>query len=116
MNEWFDELASKDRWIAKFERNGDRMLAAYAKCGFYDPSLPNGGPRARRDAEDDDDDLRYNQNDPREGIKQITTGFRKWAERYIADCSGHRREQHQVKRMNKWNELLQAHLDRIYSQ
>ena len=115
LNGWFDELASKERWIAKFSSNADRMASAYDKCGFYDPSLPDGGPRQRRDI-GDDDDLRYNQNDPRDAVKQITTGFRKWAERYIADCSGHRREQHQIKRMEKWNQLLQAHLDRIYTE
>merc|ERR1712003_25670 len=31
---------------------------------------------------------RYNREDPVQGTKQITTGFRKWAERYISQCSG----------------------------
>lgn len=31
---------------------------------------------------------RYDKNDPVRGWKQITTGFRKWAERYTAYCRG----------------------------
>ena len=114
LSDWFDFLKSRDNWIAKFERNADRMSAAFARCGFYDPSLPNGGPRARRETDDDEIELRYDRDDPTNGVRQITTGFKKWAERYIADCSGHRRYQHQLARMDKWNEALQAHLDRHY--
>ena len=32
--------------------------------------------------------FRYDKNDPVRGWKQITTGFRKWAERYTAYCRG----------------------------
>ena len=44
--------------------------------------------------------------------KQITTGFKKWAERYIAACSGQKKHNYQFRRMEKWNNILQAH-DRV---
>merc|ERR1712026_530632 len=82
-----------------FERNGE-------KCGYYDPNtLPHGGPeRKRRDFDDDFD--RYNREDPFQGTKQITTGYRKWAERYISSCNGQAQYQHQVKRFNKYYGLM----------
>merc|ERR1712062_187944 len=80
-------------------------------CGHYDQhQLPHGGPEEDRKRRSDDFDDRYDRDDPSVGIKQITTGFRKWAQRYIAACSGQRQYQYQVNRMNKWNSLLQAHL------
>ena len=40
LNEWFLTLPSKDRWVAKFETNADRMLKNYKRgnyrCGFFD--------------------------------------------------------------------------------
>ena len=54
---------------------------------------------------------RYNKAEPKIGVKQITTGFRKWAERYLGNCSGQREYAHQINRMNKWNNKLQNHLD-----
>jgi hypothetical protein len=43
-------------------------------------------------------DARYNKNDPITGWKQICTGFRKWAERYIAYC----RAEYVSKSFSKW--------------
>ena len=81
---------------------------------FYDENqLPHGGPaedaeeRKRRDLDIFD---RYDREDPLVGTKQITTGFRKWAERFLSQCSGQRNYNFQVNRMNRWNSLLQAHL------
>merc|ERR1711897_127282 len=113
LNEWYGFLPSKDAWIEKFANNAERMERNFnrgnQRCGYYDEdNLPHGGPERKR-REDDDMD-RYNREDPVQGTKQITTGFRKWAERYISQCSGQRQYQHQVNRMNKWNSLLQAHL------
>ena len=118
LDTWFTWLPSKDSWKAKFTNNAVRMrtnfLRGNQRCGFYNKEqLPHGGPependRKRRDADFDVD--RYNRAEPDKGIKQLTTGFRKWAERYIAECTGQRVRQHQIKRMNKWNDLLQAHL------
>ena len=113
LNEWYTFLPSKDSWVAKFAANAERMERNFnrdnQRCGFYDEDqLPHGGPeRKRRDADDVD---RYNREDPSVGVKQLTTGYRKWAERYLSACSGQKNYQHQVNRMAKWNNLLQGHL------
>ena len=113
LNDWFTFLPSKDSWVGKFARNAERMERNFnrgnQRCGYYDEeNLPHGGPeRKRRDA---DEWERYNREDPSIGIKQITTGYRKWAERYISQCSGQRNYQHQINRMNLWNQKLQDHL------
>ena len=120
MNDWFSFLPSQQAWITKFKTNAERMERNFSRgnqrCGFYDENqLPHGGPsddRKRRDAEFD----RYNREDPKVGIQQITTGFRKWAERYLSECSGQKTYNHQVNRMNKWNAALQGHLENEYSQ
>ena len=113
LNEWFTFLPSKDSWVAKFATNAGRMQRNFERgnqrCGFYDEDqLPHGGPeRKRRDA---DDVERYNRDDPSEGVKQLTTGYRKWAERYLSQCSGQRQYSFQVNRMSRWNAKLQDHL------
>ena len=92
------------------ERNFER---GNQRCGFYDENqFPHGGPERRRraPASDESEDLRYDRTDPVKGTRQITTGFRKWAERYISACSGQLKYSYQVNRMNKWNQKLQAHL------
>ena len=70
------------------------------RCGFYDEDqLPHDGPsddRKRRDADDVD---RCNREDPSEGIKQLTTGFLKRAERYLSQCPGKNYFQYQVNRI-----------------
>ena len=114
MDDWFGFLPSQDAWKGKFERNAERMQRNFERgnqrCGFYDEEqLPHGGPsddRKRRDADFD----RYDREDPSKGIKQSTTGFSKWAQRYLSQCSGQRNYQYQVNRMAKWNDKLQAHL------
>ena len=117
MNDWFSFLPSQQAWIGKFERNAERMARNFERgnqrCGFYDENqLPHGGPSERRKREIDADSIwdRYDRENPSTGTKQITTGFRKWAERYLSECSGQRNYNYQVNRMNKWNGLLQAHL------
>merc|ERR1712207_33064 len=89
LNDWYSWLPSKDAWVGKFARNAERMERNFnrgnQRCGYYDEdNLPHGGPERKR-REDDDMD-RYNREDPVQGTKQITTGFRKWAERYISQC------------------------------
>ena len=114
LDDWYAWLPSKDKWVEKFKNNAERMKKNFKRgnqrCGYYDEdNLPHGGPedRKRRDLDDFD---RYDREDPCIGTRQITTGFRKWAERYLAACSGQKTYKHQVKRMNLWNEKLQAHL------
>ena len=117
LNDWYSFLPSQASWVGKFERNAERMERNFERgnqrCGFYDENqLPHGGPSERRKREIDADSIwdRYDREDPSVGTKQITTGFRKWAERYLSECSGQRNYNYQVNRMNKWNTLLQDHL------
>ena len=115
LNDWFNFLPSQQAWISKFANNAERMERNFnrgnQRCGYYDAdNLPHGGPERKRREDDDLDFDRYNREDPSVGIKQITTGYRKWAERYISQCSGQRNYAHQVNRMNLWNQKLQAHL------
>ena len=113
---WFDGwLPSSDRWYEKFGRQTDRMILNFERgnqrCGYYDENqLPHGGPERKRRDDDDFDVDRYNRDDPRDGVRQITTGYRKWAERYLSQCSGQKKYQYVVNKMNKWNRLLQEHL------
>ena len=116
MNDWFDFLPSQQAWINKFANNAKRMEKGFKRCGFYDENVQHGGPdpssdRKRREVDEIDVD-RYNREDPIIGIKQLTTGFSKWAERYLAACSGQRNYNFQVNRMAKWNNLLQSSLSR----
>merc|ERR1711892_1584946 len=82
------------------------------KCGYYDANnLPHGGPNGDRKRRELEDVERYNREDPWEGTKQITTGFRKWAERYIAGCNGQANHQHQVTRFRHYYGLMIEALD-----
>merc|ERR1711937_839183 len=107
--EWCtDNLIEKqaDNWIPKFDKNTERFERRFELCGYYDENSEHGGPRDRRDAEDDDIMAKYDKNNPLTGIKQITAGFRKWAERYVADCK--LQPDRQVKRSQKWFTQLGA--------
>ena len=102
-NEWIaDNLNDKQaaNWGSKFDRNTARMEKAFGLCGFYDETSEHGGPRERRTADDDSELTRYDKSNPIRGIQQITRGFSKWAERYIADCG--LQPAKQVDRMAKW--------------
>ena len=112
LTDWFGFMTDnrKAAWITKFENHGFRMNRAFKRCGFYDPSLPHGGPAPARKRREVDEEERYNRDDPSEGIKQITTGFSKWAQRYIAACGNQRNDLVIKKRMTKWNDQLQAQL------
>merc|ERR1712150_363010 len=63
--------------------------------------------RKRRDVEFD----RYDWVNPCKGMKQIITGFSKWADRYISSCSGQKNYQHQTKRMEKWGGIMNEALE-----
>merc|ERR1712212_299450 len=120
LNDWYGFLPSKDSWIAKFETNAGRMERNFQRgeqrCGFYDEDqLPHGGPERRRRS-GDDYDVKYNREDPSIGIKQITTGYRKWADRYLSQCGGQRKNAWIKNRMNKWNNKLQAKLAEHYAE
>ena len=94
-------------WVQKFDNNVGRFARRFEICGYYDENSQHGGPRERRA----DDDLafldcegaacpRYDKNNPVRGIQQITKGFAKWAQRYIAECK--LQPEKQVNRSNKW--------------
>ena len=52
--------------------------------------------------------IRYNRQDPEKGIQEITTGFRKWAFRYLNECNGQSQHSLQKNRMEKWKTTLTA--------
>ena len=93
-NEWIgDNLTQKQaaNWGPKFNRNTKRFERRWEICEFYDENqLPHGGPapdRKRRDDDDDDSEFeRYDKGNPIRGIRQITRGYQKWAERYVSGC------------------------------
>ena len=97
-------------WEKKFDNNVQRFERRFELCGFYDENqLPHGGPKPeeRKRREDDDDILpRYDKNNPVTGIKQITMGFKKWAERYVSGCK--LQPETQVRRSLKWFNQLSA--------
>merc|ERR1712187_324885 len=123
--EWCnDNLTEKQaaNWVGKFQNNVERFESRFERCGYYDENnLPHGGPqRKRRDADDlvdacedaDSPFCRYDKNNPVRGLKQITNGFRKWAERYLANDKDGKacklQPDRQVARANKWNAKLGA--------
>ena len=75
----FDFLPSKDAWKAKLDKNAARMQASFNRLGV-DGERQCGNANSQQDERLIDTD-RYNTENPFEGAKQITTGFRKWAER-----------------------------------
>jgi len=86
---------------------------------FFNNSISEEtGDRKRRDTVTLEDLLRssdrYDREDPVVGVKQITTGFKKWAIRYIGNCSGQRLNEYQINRMERWNSKLQDHLKGYY--
>ena len=118
LTQWFDFLPSQQSWIQKFANNAERMKRNFERgnqrCGFYDENqLPHGGPERKRRSDDDFDVDRYNRDTPEIGVKQITTGYRKWAERYLSQCSGQKQYSFQINRMKRWNSKLQTHLDNL---
>ena len=74
-----------------------------ASAEVYNPR-PNRKRRSDESEEEfwGDDELRYNRADPCHGIKQIQTGFKKWAHRYIGGCGGQAKYEHQEKRAEKF--------------
>lgn len=113
-------MPAVESWKKKFANNADRMernfLRGNQRCGFFDENqLPHGGPAPKNEPwMGIEDDLRYDRENPMSGIKQITTGFRKWAERYLSECSGQKTYHYQVNRMTRWNQVLQMKLDGHY--
>ena len=110
--EWInDNLSVKQaaNWVGKFDRNTARMQTRFSLCGFYDDSTEHGGPaRKRREDGEEDEIERYDKNNPMRGVQQITRGFSKWAQRYIAACG--KQPATQTDRMAKWYGQMLAKL------
>ena len=114
-----DEKAAAN-WEGKFDRNVARFERRFELCGFYDENqLPHGGPKPADDNRErrEEDELafldcegalcpRYDKTNPVRGIQQITKGFSKWAQRYVAECK--LQPAKQVQRSNKWFGQLTA--------
>ena len=96
------------------------MREAFAReqCGFFDPSMKNGGPdpnpelrpngkpRMRRSTDNQPDGgepniLAYNKKNRLLGLQQILLGYRYWAERHINECHGQRKFNYISKRGQK---------------
>jgi len=133
VDSWISKFnTNADRMTRSFKRANcgfyDNTLLPH---GGPDPSpllRPGGRPRQRRQAdspsasvlkldvtsEDDYESpdgtlLRYDKNNPMTGIKQITTGYRKWAQRFINECHGQRMSKYQITRMASWFNKLGTH-------
>ena len=118
--EWCnDNLTAKqaNNWVNRFQNNVARFESRFERCGFYDENqLPHGGPARKRrsldgcDEAENADFCRYDQSNPLRGIKQITSGFRKWAERYLANDKDGKfcklQPGRQVARANAWFQKL----------
>merc|ERR1711972_4770 len=100
-------------WGNKIARNTQRYKWRFERCGFFDASKIHGGPK-RRSADDSDDildDLRLS-NEPNLALRQIFTGYRKWAERYIANDKDGKKckfqpEKQQI-RSQDWHDKISA--------
>jgi len=109
-NEWIDDnldVKQAANWGPKFDRNTARMERRFEQCGYYDDSSEHGGPRERRETNEETLE-RYDKNNPIRGIQQITRGFSKWAERYVVDCK--LQPAKLAGRMTKWFGQLTAKL------
>merc|ERR1712037_883492 len=116
MGEWTSTNLKErqaEHWGRKFNNNIAKIERRFKICGFFDPNVPNGGPRPadyvesrkRRETEEEDEiDTRYDKTNPIRGIKQITKAFEKWSKRYIADCP--KQPHTQVNRNKLWNQKM----------
>lgn len=92
-----------EHWSAKFQRNTARMEQRFQQCG-HDESA--NSDRKRRSF---DENMRIDFSNPIKSLKQITTGYRKWAERYLDDCKNQPKTQSE--RARKWNVILKQRFE-----
>ena len=105
MGDFFSGCKKADQWEDKMLKLCDRALKTYKRedrpCSFFDPNLEHGGP-----AEDDPTDVRYSEDDAVSSIKGITSGIKKWSQRYLAECGGQNDDKNLVRHANKWRAKL----------
>ena len=92
-----DSPNMRNNWKKKFVKNSDRMKKSYRRCG-EDPVV-----------EAENEWKSYDDFNGAKAIRDVTTGFTKWATTYLAGCRGQTNGRHiaHVKRMKKWNQKLQ---------
>merc|ERR1712050_766403 len=101
--EWLDDAFGEDHnrnvhWAAKFTRNSERMRTRFQQCGR------DSKPELRKKRSADDNLVKIDTTNPVKAIKQITTGMRKFAFRYLQDCK--KQPKTLADRFKKWNGLL----------
>jgi len=90
------------------------MQDRFEHCGNYDAEAT----RKRRDdynyeydydyGSDGLDLVRYDKQNPVRGLQQITSAYKKWAERFLSDCK--LQPAKQTERSQKWNRILNQRL------
>ena len=88
------------RWGAKFDKNVSRFKRRYEICGEDSQALTG---RSLEEFE-----LKIDNDDPSKAIVQITTGFSKFAHRFLNGCKN--QPAVQASRAILWNLFLQEHL------
>jgi len=108
---WFSWLPSQQAWIEKFKANGDRMIESFDRCGTL-------LARKKRSVDSDEDteeivdvESPYDEFNPSQGMAVLVNGYRNWAERYLSNCAGQIKHNHQEQRMGKWDTILHNHLE-----
>lgn len=102
----FDEQDARE-FCDEYADNGQRAYCcgvdseAYGPCSSLERSSGNRGASTAYDRLSENPQLKW---------RQITTGTRKWAQRYINNCGGQRKKKLATKRcrtlFTKWNEKL----------
>ena len=57
-----------------------------------------------------DDLIRYDRKNPLRGLRQIMTGYRKWAERYVDQCPAEKKD----KLLSKWANSFRNKIEAVY--
>ena len=70
------------------------MRESFGKCGTIDGEA---GEKI---------DVEYNISNPCDAVDELTIGYSKWVDRYIASCNGQENKSHQETRLEKWNNML----------
>lgn len=137
----FIRRADRFKWLSYVGENGeedsinlesDDLEEEFKKkkiipCFYYNSTTTHGGrsKRKRRDDTDyeyldgdydfgksSDDLVRYDKSNALRGLKQIMTGFKKWALRYIDQCPAEKTKQTH----SKWSNVMKGKLQATYKQ
>ena len=95
LDNFFGSHKRISNWKRKFAANAFRMNRSYDRCG-EDPVV-----------EPEDEWKSFDDSNFTVAMNDVTSGFTKWADIYMANCNGHKTQSHHKKRMQKWNHKLQ---------